>query len=69
LENAFLYARHHLALSVVGLTVGLGLMLTFCLTTSLVVGVASFVVMFVSLDAFWTKNRRMIEGKPDDAAR
>lgn len=62
LKNALLSDRRHVGLSVFGFAVGLVLMLTFCLTTSLVVGVASFFVTLISLDTLWTKTHPMIEG-------
>lgn len=42
-------ARSLLAFSVLGCLAGVGLMLLFCITTSVAVGVAGFVVLFVSL--------------------
>lgn len=68
LEHAWFDARHRLELSIVGLVMGLGLMLTFCLTTSVVLGIAGFLVMAVSLDTSWTKIRRMIEAGADEIA-
>ncbi len=51
---ASLRTRFRLALSVCGVVVGLILILAFCVTTEVIVGVAAFVVMFVSLHAVWT---------------
>jgi DUF3040 family protein len=68
LENAFMYGRRRLALSVVGLAAGLSLMLAFCVTTSVVVGVAGFLIVFGSLDVLWTNTRRIGEARLDDLA-
>ncbi len=68
-ETTWMHARRRLTLSVVGFVVGLALILTFCLTTAVVVGVAGFLMMFVSLDTFWTNARRMHEARLDDADR
>lgn len=68
-ETVLLYARRRLTLSVLGFVVGLGLLLAFCLTTSVVVGVTGFLIMFVCLDTLWTNKRRMGEARLDDAAR
>jgi hypothetical protein len=43
------------------------LLLAFCLTTLPEVGVASFIVMLVSLDTFWTKHLQMFERNADNA--
>jgi len=39
--------------------VGLILLLAFCVTPKVIVGVAAFVVMFLSLHAVWTHASRM----------
>jgi len=49
--------------SAFGFVVGLFLLLAFCVTTKVIVGVAGFVVMFVSLHAVWTKARRMHQAR------
>jgi len=56
---ASLHTRFHLALSVFGFVVGLILLLAFCVTPKVIVGVAAFVVMFLSLHAVWTHASRM----------
>jgi hypothetical protein len=58
-ENILRHRPGRLTLSVFGFMVGLALMLAFCLTTAVVVGVAGFLIMFVSLDTFWTSPGRM----------
>ena len=60
---ALLHTRFRLALSVFGFVVGLILMLAFCMTTEVIVGVAAFVVMFVSLHAIWTNASRMHQAR------
>ena len=40
-----------------------------CLTTAVVVGVAGFLIMLVSLDTFWTNACRIREARLDDLAR
>ena len=60
---ASLHTRFHLALSVFGFVVGLILLLAFCVTTEVIVGVAAFVVMFVSLHAVWTNASRMHQAR------
>jgi len=59
-------ARRRLVLSVLGAVVGLGLLLAFCLTTAVVVGVAGFLVMFASLSTFWTSVRLLSATTSDD---
>jgi Protein of unknown function (DUF3040) len=66
-EAAILSARRRIGLSVFGFAVGLALLLAFCLTTLPEVGVASFIVMLVSLDTFWTKHLQMFERNADNA--
>ncbi len=58
-ENTLRHRPGRLTLSVFGFMVGLALMLAFCLTTAVVVGVAGFLIMFVSLDILWTSAGRM----------
>ncbi len=60
---ASLHTRFHLALSVFGFVVGLILLLAFCVTTKVIVGVAAFVVMFVSLQVVWTHASRMHQAR------
>ena len=60
---ASLHTRFRLALSVFGFVVGLILLLAFCVTTEVIVGVAAFVVMFVSLHAVWTHASRMHQAR------
>jgi len=60
---AALHTRFRLALSVLGFVVGLILMLIFCVTTEVIVGVAAFVVMFVSLHAVWTNVSRIHQAR------
>ncbi len=67
-EHIFLYARRRLQLAILGLVTGLGLMVTFCFTTQVVVGVLGFLVMVVSLDTFWAKTRERIVAGADDIA-
>jgi len=68
-ESALLYGRHRLTLVVFGFVVGLALMLAFCLTTAVVVGVAGFLILLISLDTFWINARRMGEARLDNLAR
>jgi hypothetical protein len=68
-KSALLYGRRRPSLSVLGFVVGLALMLAFCLTTSVAVGVAGFLIMLVSLDTFWTNACRIREVRLDDLAR
>jgi len=60
---ASLHSRLRLALFVFGFVVGLILLLAFCVTTKVIVGVAAFVVMFVSLHAVWTHASRMHQAR------
>jgi len=68
-KSALLYGRRRFSLSVFGFVVGLALMLAFCLTTAVVVGVAGFLILLVSLDNFWTNARRIREARLHDLAR
>jgi Protein of unknown function (DUF3040) len=58
-ENTSRHRPGRLTLSVFSFMVGLALMLAFCFTTAVVVGVAGFLIMFVSLGTFWTSPGRM----------
>ena len=60
---ASLHNRFRLALSIFGSVVGLILLFAFCVTTEVIVGVAAFVVMFVSLHAVWTHANRMHQAR------
>ncbi len=68
-KQIFLHARDRLQLSIVGLVTGLGLMVAFCFTTWVVVGVIGFLVMIISLDNLWAKARQGIGTGADDIAR
>ncbi len=71
--NASLDGRHRRTLSVFGVAVGLALMFAFCLTTAVAAGIASFLIMLVSLDTFWTNTRQVFEailhGPANDPSR
>ena len=58
-------AGRRLALSVLGVVVGLVLMLAFCWTTTVGLGIVGFLVMFVSLDIFWESASRMRRSRSD----
>lgn len=58
-KNTLRHRPGRLTLSVLGFMVGLALMLAFCFTTAVVVGVAGFLITLVSLDTFWTSAGRM----------
>jgi hypothetical protein len=66
LRKDLLYTRWALGSSVVGLVTGLGLMLAFCFTTSVAVGVTGFIAMFVSLETLWINKSRAFEAKADE---
>jgi hypothetical protein len=65
-ENVLLDARRRRALAFVGFLVGLGLMLGFCFTTVVAMGVAGFLVMFFSLYVFWLNANRILVTKAHD---
>jgi hypothetical protein len=46
-------ARQRLTLVITGLFAGLGLLLVFCLTAAVVIGVLGFLLMFASLYELW----------------
>jgi len=52
-QSASINAHFRIAASVVGIVVGLALMLAFCLSTAVIVGVVGFLVMFASLYSWW----------------
>lgn len=58
----------YLANAIAGLLVGLGLLAAFCLTTTIILGVASFLVMFASLYALWTWSADRVERAWADAS-
>jgi hypothetical protein len=53
-DSATLPSWRRPALAVFGLLCGLGLLCGFCLTTTVVLGLAAYLVMFVSLHALWS---------------
>lgn len=60
LKNAWFDARRGILWPLVGLGLGIALLLLFCLTTVVLVGVAGFLVMAVSLDGAWPVMRTMV---------
>ncbi len=64
-SDVLLDARRRRAWSVL---VGLALTLGFCFTTVVAIGVAGFLVMFVSLYVFWLNASRILVAKSDDQA-
>ncbi len=58
-ENTSRHRPGRLTLSVFGFVAGLALMLAFCFTTAVVMGVTGFLITFVSLDSFCTSPGRM----------
>ncbi len=68
-ENVLLDARRRRALAVFGILVGLALTLGFCFTAVVAMGVAGFLVMFVSLYVFWLNASRILVAKADDPPR
>jgi hypothetical protein len=66
-KSSLLSARSRLWLSAVGLLVGVGLIAGFCLTTSVVVGVLGYVIMFISVNTLWTTRSRLKKARLDDA--
>ena len=69
LTNTLLTARRHLTLAVLGFAVGFLLIVAFCLTTVIVIGVGGFAVMFASLYSFWTDMSQIRQARLDDAIR
>ena len=55
--NSTLLIRRRLVSAVLGVVMGLVLLLAFCLTTSVAMGVVGFLIMFASLDGFWSDVR------------
>lgn len=68
-ESASRDGRRRLVLSGLGSVAGLALMLTFCWTTAVAVGVAGFLVMVFCLDRAWTSVRPVLQAKADDVTR
>ncbi len=64
--NVLLIARRRRALAFGGFLLGLGLMLGFCFTTVVALGVAGFLVMFVSLYVFWLNASRILVARADN---
>ena len=69
LTNALLTARRRRTLAVMGFAVGLLLIVAFCLTTVVVVGVGGFAVMFASLHSFWNDTNQIRRATLDDGLR
>ena len=69
LKNAWFEARRRILLAFTGLALGLSLLLAFCLTTVVVVGVLGFVVMAISLDSCWSGVRAMILARAEVKSR
>jgi Protein of unknown function (DUF3040) len=67
-ESVYRYAGRNLKWSIVGFVAGLAVMLAF-FTTSVYLGFAGVLVMFVSLLAFWKNLRRMGKAGWDDFGR
>jgi protein-S-isoprenylcysteine O-methyltransferase Ste14 len=67
-ENVYRYAGRYLKWSVAGFVVGLAVMIGF-FTTSIIVGFLGFMIMFLSLVAFWTNLRRMGRAGWDDLSK
>ncbi len=67
--DTVLDAGRRLALSVLGVVLGLALVLAFCWTTTVGLGIVGFLVMFVSLDIFWENASRMRRSRLDGFSR
>jgi len=63
LKNAWFTARREVLWAIAGVGVGLSLMLAFCLTTVVAVGVSGAVVMVISLDRSWSGMQSVVLAK------
>jgi hypothetical protein len=57
--------RQRLTFAVAGLLAGLGLLLAFCVTTAVVLGVLAFLLMFASLYGLWNYASERMAAKTD----
>jgi ferric-dicitrate binding protein FerR (iron transport regulator) len=67
--DTLLNARRRRTVAVFGFVVGLILIVAFCMSTVVAVGVGGFIVMFASLNAIWTSTSQMRQAKLDGASR
>ncbi len=58
-EGSSMHPRLHFALSLFGVVAALALLLGFCLTTAVVLGLAGYLIMVASLRALWVNARRL----------
>ncbi len=68
-QSVTLHGRLRLTLSILGFVGGLALMLGFCLTTVVAIGVAGFLVMFASLYTLWISASRLRRARMADPTR